>query len=414
MKYTVLIVCSLLLSAPALGQKRSAHPKQGRIASTTDSVAVKIAQLQKTGRWKYPITDMWDDALAHAQKSHKPVIVFNVDFADSASVGFRNRILRDPEVLVYLFEHFECAINDFSVDPPPSVGFDSLRNLGHRLDGLEKGYGIGVRPTAILLRPDSSEIERIAYPNLLTGDQFIARVTEYMHGVGTVERLRQRFWSDTTNFAARKLYLDRLSERSEYDSVVYQLGVIAQMRDHLTEAREAAKQYAYLRMNVEGQTQFVRTWIASLGKSDQDSQDALQGLRDLLEFYQMRKKIDSIAVCYDRIFAFTGVRDPETLNNYAWDLATHSKRWEEALKLVDEAIAAKPTSADFYDTRALAHWSLKQYDAAVHDAQDALAHAKGKDDKSYFKERLQFYKAQLKQSKEPKPAEPSSGSGDGN
>jgi tetratricopeptide (TPR) repeat protein len=315
-------------------------------------------------------------------------------------------------VLTYLFKNFECAVNDFSDDPPPSVGFDSLRNLGHRLDALEKGYAIAVRPTVLLLRPDSSEIERIAYPNLLTADQFIKRVQEYMAGINTVESLRRHFWQDSSNFGARRAYLDRLSARSEYDSVIYQLGVIAQMRDHLAEARDAARQYAYLRLNVEGQTQYLRTWIASLRREGQDSLDALQGLRDLLEFYQARKKVDSVAAAYDRIFAFTGVRDPETLNNYAWDLASHSKQWEKALTLINEAIAGRPDIADFYDTRALTHWSLKQYDSAVQDAEQALSHATGSDDRSYFKERLEFYRAELKRSKEPKPSVKESGNED--
>lgn len=405
MKYYLTIVLLALLASTSFAQKSHKPTKKPRFV-VEDTVITAIHRLQSAGLWRFPVTDMWDDAMARARVSKKPVIIFDVDYVDSSSVGFHDRILKDPSVLVYLFENFELATNDFSVDPPPAVGFDSLRNLGRRLDFVEKGYGIAVRPTVLLLNPDSSEIERIPYPNLMTSEQFIDRVQQYLHGINTVNSLRKKFWSDTTNFAARKAYLNRLSERSEYDSVVYQLGVIAQMHNFGPESRDAAKQYAYLRMNVEGQNQYLRTWIAALGKTKQDSLDALQGLRDLLEFYQARKKIDSVAASYDHIFEFTGVRDPETLNNYAWDLATHSKRWDEALSLVDEAIAAKPKSADFYDTRALIYWSKQDFQDAVRDSEESLKYAKTKDDRAYFSDRVNFYTEQLKKSKEVKPDAP--------
>jgi hypothetical protein len=293
---------------------------------------------------------------------------------------------------VYLFENFEVGVNDYSTDPPPSVGFDSLQRLGKRFDGLEKGYGVAIRPTAILIRPDGTEIERISYPNLLTGVQFVNKLKEYLTGKNTISALREQFWRDTNNFTVRKAYLNRLNERAEYDSVVYQLGVIARMKGYTAESKDAAKQYAYLKTNVEGKSEYLKEWIYSLPKKGDDSTQALQGLHDLLEFYQSRKKIDSIAVYYNKIFGYTGVRDPETLNNFAWDLANFSKRWDEALLLSNEAIAAKPKSADFYDTRALIHYSLKQYDDAVKDAEASYRFAKSKDDKKYFKERLEFYK----------------------
>ena len=188
--------------------------------------------MKKEGKWQFPITRMWDDALRASQRSHKPTIAFNVDYVDSASIGFRDRILSNLAVQVFLTENFEIGVNDFSTDPPPSVGFDSLRNLGLRFDGLEKGYAIAMRPTAILIRPDSVEIERIPLPNLLTAKQFISLLTDYLQGKNTVQALRQAFWRDTTNFEARKRYLTRLTERSDYDSAVYQLGVIATLTNH--------------------------------------------------------------------------------------------------------------------------------------------------------------------------------------
>ncbi|HYM20446.1 MAG TPA: tetratricopeptide repeat protein [Candidatus Kapabacteria bacterium] len=399
MRYIFFIAIVLGVCTSAFSKRHPQPKSRQKVFVVEDSVISAITRLRDAGMWRTPIKDMWDDAMARAQKSHRPVLAFNVDYVDSASIGFRDRILQDPNVLVYLFENFEIGVNNYAVDPPPSVGFDSLNHLGKRLDGLEKGYSIAVRPTAILIRPDSQEIERIPYPNLMTGFEFINRIRDFLTGKNTVQSLREQFWRDTNNFIVRTAYLRRLTERAEYDSVVYQLGVIAQLKDHPDESGNAAKQFAYLKMNVEGKSDYLKQWVRSLPKNPDDSLQALQGLNDLLEFYQVRKKIDSIAVCYNNIFAFTGTRDPETLNNFAWDLANYSKRWNEALDLSNEAIRARPSSADFYDTRALIYWSLKQYEDAVHSAESSFRFAKSKDDKKYFKERLQFYKKQLSESR---------------
>ena len=364
----------------------------------SDADMKQIAQLKTEGRWQFPITKMWDQALTKSKQTGKPTMAFNVDYVDSASIGFRDRILNDPSVQLFLSQNFELGLDDYSVDPPPTVGFDSLRNLGLRLDALEKGYAIAMRPTAIIIRPDSIEVERIPLPNLLTSKQFITQASDYLHGKNTVHALRQTFWRDTNNYEARKRYLDRLTERSDYDSVMYQIGVIATMTSHPADARDAAKQYAYLRMNVEGKPEFVKRWIYTLPKKGTDSLEALQGLRDLLEFYQSRKKVDSIATIYEQIFMFTGVRDPDMLNNYAWDLATYSKNWDRALALANEALAAKPQNSDYYDTRAQAYYSLKKYGEAIADEEQAIKLAKKKEDKEFFSERLEYYKRELTKS----------------
>src|SRR5689334_11973451 len=98
--------------------------------------AAKPAQV----RDQFPISIMWDEALAAAKKSGRPALIFNVDYVDSVSIVFRDRILRDLDVQSFLNNTFELGANDYSTDPPPSVGMDSLRKLGLRFDGLEKGY----------------------------------------------------------------------------------------------------------------------------------------------------------------------------------------------------------------------------------------------------------------------------------
>ncbi len=402
MRAALAIVLLLLIGTSDLLAQNGKDPKTGQpVWVVDDSLIPVIARLQKDGEWAQAYDHLWDDAIATAKKTGKLVMAFNVDYVDSASIGLRKRLLNDPTVKVFLLRHFELATNDFSVDPPISVGLDSLRNLGLRLDGLEKGYGIAVRPTAIILRADSQEVERIPMPNMLTSKQFIALVTDYLNGKNTVQSLRAAFWKDTTNFEARKKYFTRLTERADYDSVVYQLSVISMMKkDHPDEARDAARQLVYLKLNVEGKPEFLKQWVYEHPKKGSDSLEALQGLRDILEYYQSRKKIDSIASLYNQIFVYTNYRDPELLNNYAWDLTTYSKKWEEAMKLSDEAIAAKPKNADFYDTHAFVNYSLKRFDKAIEDEKLAVKYAKRKQDKKYFSEQVEFYKKQLKSAQE--------------
>ncbi len=398
MKFLTTII--FLCIASVLFAQKAAQPKTAKVVKNAPVIVSEISRLKQEGRWQFPITKMWDDAVAASKRTGKPAMVFNVDFVDSASISFRDKLLADPQVQIFLSKNFELAINDYAVDPPPSVGFDSLRNLGRRLDALEKGYAIAVRPTAIILRSDSIEIERIPLPNLLTPQQFITIAGEYLEGKNTVQSLRKAFWSDTNNLDIRKQYLSRLTARAEYDSVMYQLNVISKMTAHPAEAREATQQYAYLKMNVEGKTQYLKQWIVSLPKMGDDSLEALQGIHDLLEFYQSRKKADSLAVIYEQLFAYTGVRDPEVINNYAWDIATYSKEWDKALMLINEALAAKPANPDFYDTRAQIQYSLKKYSEAIEDEARAMKLAPKKEDKDFFLERLEYYKRELKKSQE--------------
>src|SRR5439155_2081992 len=151
-----------------LAQKKK-HKKNSNQA-TVDTINALI----KRGAWQFPIRRMFDEALAASYKSHRPVLAFDIDYTvDSTSKYVKDKLLRDAEVMIYLTKNFELALHDYSVDPPPEVGFDSLRNLGHRLDMLEKGYRIISRPTAIIINPDSTEIERIPELGSYSVEKFI-------------------------------------------------------------------------------------------------------------------------------------------------------------------------------------------------------------------------------------------------
>ncbi len=396
----VLILCSI---APnAFAQKK--HSKKPSDKATIDTLNALVARHE----FQFPIRTFLDDAMKASQKSHKIILAFDVDYtADEANKYVRDKLLRDPDVMIYLSKNFELALHDFSVDPSPSVGFDSLGNLGRRLDELEKGYSIVSRPTAILIKPDGEEIERI--PNLenYSSAAFIQTIKDYLSGKNTVASLQKEYWNDPKNLDKHKHYMDRLMVRFDYDSIVYHLNLLAtdsRYGQSPEVMKEAAGQYAYLRFKQEGNIAVLKNWVTTLDRHA-DSSLILAGLKDILEFYQTRKKIDSIASSYKNLFLFIGSRDPDLLNNYAWDLANFSKQWDSALVIINEAIARNEKNPNYFDTRALINYLRKDYEASVTDAKTALKY--GAEDKSYFKERLEFYEKEKKrvaeEAKHPKP-----------
>jgi hypothetical protein len=383
-----------LLILPTISNAQKKKKKNSNDKVTIDTLNAIIARHE----WQFPIRTFLDDAIEKSQKSHRPILAFNVDYtADKANMYVRDSLLRNPETMVFLTKNFELALHDYSVDPAPSVGFDSLRNLGSRLDKLEKGYNIVSRPTAVLINTDGSEIERIPNLEKYSGESLIKTIKDYLAGKNTVESLRKEFWSDNNkDFEKHKRYLDRLMTRFDYDSLLYHLHLLATDESYSKTAaakKEAAAQYAYLRFKQEGNIPVLKDWIGSLDRHS-DSAVIVAGLKDILEYYQTRKKIDSISVYYNNIFTFTGKREPDLLNNYAWDLANFSQQWDQALQIVDEAITKDSKNPNYYDTRAFINYSKKEYASAVTDAKNALKY--GSEDKTYFKERLDFYEKEKK------------------
>ncbi|MEP7234231.1 MAG: hypothetical protein ABI778_02935 [Ignavibacteriota bacterium] len=387
---TILLIASLFFaSSDALYAQKK---KKEKIPKHDAALIDTIRAINLRGDWQFPIRRLWDDALQSAKKSRRPVIAFNVDYVDPNSILVRDKLLQDPEVMIYLTKNFELALNDFSVDPPPNVGFDSLRNLGVRLDGLEKGYNIVSRPTAILLDPDGTEIERISNLEHYSPAQFVALVKDYLAGRGTVRSIAAEFWNEPTNLDKHKRYLDRLMDRFDYDSILYHYKLLATVPGYGQTPevmKEAAAEYAYLRFKQEGNITVLKSWLATLDQKA-DGEVMLAGLKDILEYYQVRKKLDSVAIYYHRIFELFGEREPDMLNNFAWDIANLSVGYDSAMIYINEAIVKDGKNPNYYDTRALIENNRKDHDAAIADARQALKYSP-KDDKDYFKERLEFY-----------------------
>lgn len=331
-----ILACVLGLSSVARGQ-------------ASDSRAFSITpQVHKD----FPFQSMWDDALAQAQVSRKPVLVFDLDLVDSASIRVANEVIANEELKELISSRFEVALNDFAIDPPLSVGLDSLRHLGQRLSGLERSYRIGTRPTILILAPDSSEIDRIVFAGELTATEIASRLREILSGVRTYASMIRDFWMDTTSVPKRQALIDKFEEHAQYDSVLYHLESLQRSTDPA--ASQAARiRYSLLRMNVEGNITPIRALIASLGSHGADSAMHFDALTQLNQFFQRKKVADSVVAIYDELLHFTRQRDPSLLNDYAWYMAGHTKDLKKALALVDEALVASPNDPNFLDTRAL-------------------------------------------------------------
>jgi tetratricopeptide (TPR) repeat protein len=348
---------------------------------------------------------MWEATLDASMHSGKPALIFNIDLVDTMSVAFRDSILKKKDIQKYLSENFELGVNDFSVDPDPSVGFDSLRSLGLRLSGFEERYRVVVRPTAIVLRPGGGEIDRIAFVNSLTPEQFRKRIEEIRQEKNIIRDYIDEFWEDTTSEVKRLDLIERFEARSEYDSVVYHLDVIRQTSAVPEIRRQSTIRHAYLRFQVEGNMVPLRRFLYSLDKTGEDSITFLTGLQDILTFYQNKKRVDSSAAVFEEILKFTGSRDPDLLNDYAWELANYGRRLDYALELASEALERRPDDENFYDTRALIYVLMKKYDLAYADAQKAYELA-DEEEKKYFQERVDFYKKRLDEAEAEKNKKP--------
>jgi hypothetical protein len=336
---------------------------------------------------------MWDDAVLDAKRSGKPVLVFDLDLIDSNSIKLAQEVIEAKGLQAFIGKTFEPAMNDFAVDPPMAVGLDSLRNLGWRLSGLEKDYGIAMRPCMILLRPDREEIDRIAFPQNLSSEQLQSRMLEILAGKGTLQATIDTFWKDTTSIDRREKLIQMFAERSKYDSVVKHLDVLRHDVNHPEAARSAWIRYADLKLEMEGSMEPLNALFASISKHGMDSILGYQILQKKLEYFTARKKTDSVATAYERIMSYICKRDPDLLNEFAWNMATYSKDVKRALALINEAIKKDSTNPNFYDTRAVIEGRMKRLDAAIRDEQQALKYANA-DDQKYFQDQLHQFRRQ--------------------
>lgn len=377
----IIFFCALCVFSPSThGQKKN--------RSHTDQV-----------RDQFPIKKMWDEAVAESRKSGRPALVFNVDYVDSLSIQFRDKILRDLGVQKYLNNNFELGVNDFSVDPEPTVGLDSLRKLGLRLDGLEKGYKLPSRPTAIMLRGDSTEIDRIVHPERLTPQDFISTLEDYKNGNNSLAEYRKKYWADPGNDSIRLAYINKLADHSVVDSILWHLSALAKSSSDPGLSKLAAKEHAFMQFQMTSSPRYIDEWITSLD-ARRDSLEIFNALSTLLEFHQRTKRVDNITAMYERIFAFTGEKDPDLLNNLAWDLANFSTRYDSAMTYVNDAITKDGTNPSYYDTRALIHFLQEDFDSAAKDTRRAMELSTTSEDKAYYKERAEFYEKEARDKRE--------------
>jgi hypothetical protein len=378
-----IIIAALLAVKTAVAQPgQPANPLNSR-ASTTPQI-----------HYDFPFQMMWDDAVLTSVKTKNPALAFDLDLIDSNSIRLAREVIENKRLQTFIKGHFEPAMNDFATDPPPSVGLDSLRNLGWRLSGLEKDYIIPFRPTIIVIGPDKQEIDRIVHPETMTPQQLESRLTEILKGKKTIGSAIADFWRDTTSIPKRQVLVSIFEGHSKYDSVMYHLEVLRRLPGHDAQLAAALK-YVDLKLHVEGDTKPLDSLMTTLGAHGRDSALHYNLLDWKLKFYQGGKRVDSVSAMFDRILAFIGVRDPELLNEYAWHLATYVRQLDTAMALVNEAIQHDRHNPNFYDTRAFIYYRQNKLTDAIHSEEDAIRYAT--DDKQYFEnERKRYRELKLK------------------
>jgi tetratricopeptide (TPR) repeat protein len=345
---------------------------------------------------EFPFQMLWDDAVLTAAKSGKPTVVFDLDLIDSASIKVAHEVMHGKHLQRYIKRNFEPALNDFASDPPPSVGLDSLRNLGWRLSGLEKTYGIAKRPCIIVIGKNKQEIDRIVQPEALNATELEHALNDILTDRNTLHSEVVKFWKDSTNLAARWKLIAMFTSRSKYDSVIRHLNVIMRDKKHAIDARRAWLQLGIMRMQVEGVTLPLKVFIGTLSHAHGEDTLGYGLIQELIKFYETKRQPDSVIAMYEKYYAFRGAREADMLNEEAWYLANKSSNMDAALKLIDEAIAQDPQNPNYLDTRAIVETHLERYDDAILDEEKALMLAP-KSDKEDFKKQLQQIKSQKQQ-----------------
>ena len=89
------------------------------------------------------------------------------------------------------------------------------------------------------------------------------------------------------------------------------------------------------------------------------------------EFLALRQDLGKAAAEYETVLA-ADLRNVVALNNYAWILAAEPKTAEQAMELVNRAMREVGLTGDLLDTRARVRITLKQYEQAERDLNDAI------------------------------------------
>ena len=89
------------------------------------------------------------------------------------------------------------------------------------------------------------------------------------------------------------------------------------------------------------------------------------------EFLTLRQDLASAATEYEKVIAADS-RNVVALNNLAWILAAEPRTAEQAMELVTRATREVGLTGDLLDTRARVRITLKQYEQAERDLDDAI------------------------------------------
>jgi len=118
----------------------------------------------------------------------------------------------------------------------------------------------------------------------------------------------------------------------------------------------------------EQQSAMVLGWIDACLKEEPASPMLLM---DRAEFLALRQDLAGAAAEYEKVLA-ADPRNVVALNNYAWILAAEPQTADRALDLVARATREVGLTGDLLDTRARVRITLRQYEQAEHDLDDAI------------------------------------------
>ncbi len=250
---------------------------------------------------------------------------------------------------------------------------------------LQKKFEVRGFPTVVFVDPKTEEeLDRIV--GYSPPEQYLKKVRSILSGK-TFAGLRKKARANPDDLEAWCDYAEALEERGEGDELKEAWKKVAALDPGDRKGKESLAICALARMDAfKSRDPRPLLEVARKYEGKPAAVEAHRYLVMVLGRSQKKEDRKTLLESYEYLISH-GKRDAETLNNYAWDLATHGESLEKALELAREALKESPKAAHILDTAAECLFRLGRKEEAVAMEKKALE-AAAPAQKESFKKRI--------------------------
>jgi thioredoxin 1 len=257
---------------------------------------------------------------------------------------------------------------------------------------VQKRFGVRGYPTALIIDPKTGEeIDRIV--GFKPAEEYVKALKEILGGNSFAAR-KKKAKDNPEDIEAWAAYAKALEDRDpKAAGEAWKKVAALDPKDEKGKGSEALLAVA----RIETMEKQNPAPVVEFARSNDGKPVALKAHKMITEMLGQSPDPEHrklVLASYEYLVGH-GKKDAETLNGYAWTLATANQDLEKALGLVQEALKEKPDSAEYLDTLAECLSKLGRKDEAVAAARMAVEKADPKNPRmaDFLKRRLaQFEK----------------------